>query len=63
MADSFHQAKKRQWRLENEVLPVLTDYRKSEAQRIAKEMKAEGLARLGIEKFRSIHIERLGEEV
>lgn len=42
---------------------MLVDYRKSEAQRIAKEMKAEGLARLGIEKFRSIHIERLGEEV
>lgn len=38
-------------------------YRTSAAKHIASEMKAEGLARLGLETFKKIHLERLKREV
>lgn len=53
------QAKKRQWRIEEEVLPELLKYRDKTAKRIAQEMKFAGLAKGGVEQFRKIHLERL----
>ena len=44
-------------------MPVLKTDRVPTAQRIAREMKTEGLASLGLEKFKKIHMERLKQEV
>ncbi|KAH8113238.1 hypothetical protein DFH11DRAFT_1600910 [Phellopilus nigrolimitatus] len=56
-------AKRRQWRLEEDVVPELKAYRKDAAIRIAQEMKFAGLGKHGIEHFRKVHLERLKRAV